>query len=47
MKLADAFGAHAHKVETADTFKATVNKAMKESGVSLVEVTFAYPQKIK
>jgi len=46
MKLAEAFGAHAHKVETADTFTSTIETAMQEPGVSLVEVIFKYPQKI-
>ena len=47
MKLAEAFGAHGHKVEKAQDFTHTLQQAMKEKGISLIEVAFQYPDKIE
>ena len=47
IKVAEAFGAKAHKVETANQFTNIMKKAMWESWVSLVEAVFTYPTKIE
>ena len=47
MKLADAFGAHAMQVKKADEFADTIRNALKQEGVTLVEVAFQYPEKIE
>ena len=45
-KLAQAFGATALKVETADTFSETVQQAMSTKWITLIEVIFDYPEDI-
>ena len=45
-QLATAFWANAMKVEKADDFADTMRQALKQDGVTLVEVSFAYPEKI-
>ncbi len=45
-KLAEAFGAQYMKVEIADLFAETVDKAMRNKGLTIVEVAFAYPPDI-
>lgn len=45
--LAEAFGASGHRIETDDAFKNTLQIALEEKGVSIIEVPFVYPDTIE
>jgi len=47
VQLAESFGATGLRVEKADDFAPTIQKALDNTGVTIVEVVFAYPQKIE
>lgn len=47
IQLAESFGATGLRVEKADDFAATIQRALDNAGVTIVEVLFAYPQKVE
>lgn len=46
VKLAESFGASGYKVGKND-FKSTLEKAIKETGLILLDVDFEYPKEIR
>jgi acetolactate synthase-1/2/3 large subunit len=47
IQLAESFGATGLRVEKADDFAWTIQRALDNTGVTIVEVLFAYPQKVE
>lgn len=47
IKLAESFGAHGLRVEKKDDFVPVMQKALANTGVTIVEVLFQYPQKVE
>jgi len=47
IQLAESFGATGLRVEHKDDFAWTIQQALNNTGVTIVEVVFAYPQKVE
>jgi acetolactate synthase-1/2/3 large subunit len=47
IKLAESFGAHGLRVEKKHDFVSVMQKALANTGVTIVEVLFQYPQKVE